>query len=89
MRLPAAAVPISFFGTWMNTNPPGRNIPPCDERLTVINENVPPTFKSAGFSSLGDFTFSLFQCLMPPQNGSIELDFGGGNTLFGSWAGAA
>lgn len=80
----AAAEPINFFGSGMNTNPGPQNVPPCAAQL--INKHDPPTFKSAGFSNLGDFTYNLVQCLNPPQIGSIEYDFGGGNTLVGTWA---
>lgn len=81
--LPAAATePMAFFGTWMNTNPTASPAPPCNAQ--VINQNNPPTYKSAGFSNLGDFVFNLVQCLAPPS-GNLELDFGGGNTLFGTW----
>lgn len=83
--LPASAAdPINFFGSGMNTNPGPQNVPPCGGQL--VNKNDPPTFKSGGFSNLGDFTFYLVQCLNPLQNGSIEYDFGGGNTLVGTWA---
>ena len=82
--LPAtAADPIAFFGTFMNTNPTASPAPPCSAQ--VINKNDPPTYKAAGFSNLGDFTFNLVQCLAPPS-GSLELDFGGGTTLFGTWS---
>ncbi len=54
--------------------------------MQLVNKNDPPTFKSAGFSNLGDFTFTMVQCLNPLQNGSIEYDFGGGNTLVGTRA---
>lgn len=80
----AAATPIDFFGTFMNTNPTASPAPPCAAEVT--NKNDPPTFKSAGFSNLGDFVFNLVQCLAPTPSGSIELDFGGGNTLVGTWA---
>lgn len=85
--LPAAAVsPVDFFGTWMNTNPPAGPIAACGGGPGVINKNAPPLFKSAGFSNLGDFAFNLVQCFaLPAPNGQLELDFGGGNTLLGTW----
>ena len=83
--LPAAAAsPIDFFGTFMNVNPPASPAPPCGAQ--IVNKNDPPTFKAAGFSNLGDFSFHLVQCLAPAPSGSIKLDFGAGNTLFGTWA---
>lgn len=83
--LPAAAAePIAFFGTWMNTNPTAAPAPPCGSQ--VINKNDPPTYKSAGFSNLGNFVFNLVQCFGPVPSGSLELDFGGGNKLLGTWA---
>lgn len=85
VSLPAvAAAPVDFFGTFMNTNPTASPAPPCAAQ--VINKNDPPTFKAAGFSNLGDFVFNLVQCFAPTPSGSIELDFGGGNTLLGTWA---
>ena len=82
--LPAAAAnPVAFFGTFMNTNPTASPAPPCNAQ--VINKNDPPTYKAAGFSNLGNFTFNLVQCLAPPS-GSLELDFGDGTTLFGTWS---
>jgi hypothetical protein len=85
--LPAvAAAPLDFFGTWMNTNPPSGPIAPCGGGVGVINKNDPPQFHSAGFSNLGGFVFNLVQCFaQPAPNGHVELDFGGGNTLFGTW----
>lgn len=84
VSLPAAAAyPKDFFGSFMNTNPPAAPAPPCGGQ--VINKNDPPLYKSAGFSNIGDFSFNLLQCLFPTPSGSIQLDFGGGNTLSGSW----
>lgn len=86
--LPAlAAAPVAFFGTFMNTNPTASPAPPCAAQ--VINKNDPPAYKAAGFSNLGDFAFNLVQCLAPTPSGSIALDFGGGNTLSGTWASVA
>lgn len=79
----AAAYPTDFFGTFMNTNPPAAPAGSCFAQ--VINQNDPPTYMAAGFSNIGDFGFNLLQCLNPPS-GSIELDFGGGNTLKGAWS---
>lgn len=86
--LPAAAAnTVDFFGTWMNTNPPAGPLAACGGGPGVINKNAPPLFKSAGFSNLGDFAFNLVQCFaLPAPNGHLELDFGGGNTLIGTWS---
>jgi len=82
----AAAAPVDFFGTWMNTNPTAKPNATCGGQPGVINKHAPPTFKAAGFSNIGDFSFNLFQCVtQPPPNGTMEFDFGGGNTLFGNW----
>lgn len=82
----AAATPVDFFGTWMNTNPLSGPIAPCGGGVGVVNKNDPPQFHSAGFSNLGSFVFNLVQCFaQPAPNGQMELDFGGGNTLLGTW----
>lgn len=79
-----AASPIDFFGTFMNTNPPASPAPPCGAQ--IVNKSDPPGFKAGGFSNLGDFSFLLVQCFAPVPSGSLELDFGGGNTLHGTWS---
>ena len=83
-----AAAPLSFSGTLMTSNPLPTNSPPCGDQLTVVNKNDPPTFLSAGFSNLGSFVNNLVHCLMPPSAGQFEFDFGGGNTLVGTYTSA-
>lgn len=83
----------SFTGTRMNVDSPGPAAERCGARTTA---NIRPsaTSTSVGMSNLGAFVPILSHCIQLPlaavtpfDLGEFSFDFGGGDTLFGSYAG--
>lgn len=89
---PAAAASISLTGSYAHQNPPaalsGRCAPAA--RTVTFGPGIAP---ASGTSNLGDFVPSGSHCIVPPlptsySGGLFSFDFGGGDTLFGSYSGA-
>ncbi|MFT3820532.1 MAG: PEP-CTERM sorting domain-containing protein [Rubrivivax sp.] len=81
--LPAAAAAVDFHGTLMAVNPLPGSTPTC--AALVINKNEPPLYQAQGTSNLGSFVNNLSHCLVPHEDGVFSFDFGGGDSLYGSY----
>jgi hypothetical protein len=86
--LPAAATPVAFSGSITNFSGPPAPGGRCAPALTL---SAGPAGTS-GHSSLGDFIFTLSQCIAAPPptdyfNGLFDFDFANGNHLYGTNSG--
>lgn len=92
-----SAATIEFSGSRTNVDVPGPAAARCGARATtnvVHNPSIGAT--SAGVSNLGAFTPTLQHCIQLPLSataanpfdlGEFTFDFGGGDTLFGTYSG--
>lgn len=89
----ASAGTIAFSGMRMNVDAPGPQAARCGTRTTA-NIRPGPSSTSIGMSNLGAFTPVLSHCIQLPlaastpfDLGEFTFDFGGGDTLIGSYSG--
>jgi hypothetical protein len=96
IAVPASAATIAFSGSRNNVDAPGPAAARCGARLTTNVVHNPPTSTSVGVSNLGAFTPTLSHCFQPPLSttaptpfdlGEFTFDFGGGDTLLGTYSG--
>lgn len=94
--VPTHAATITFAGSRSNVDAPGPAAARCGSRATSNIVHNPPTATSAGTSNLGAFTPTLQHCIQLPLSamgpntfdlGEFTFDFGGGDTLIGTYSG--
>nr|WP_277754200.1 PEPxxWA-CTERM sorting domain-containing protein [Porphyrobacter sp. GA68] len=92
----AQAATVVFQGSRQNVDAPGPAAARCGSRATTNVVNNPPSATSSGISNLGSFTPTLSHCIQLPLSvtgpslfdlGEFTFDFGGGDTLIGTYSG--
>jgi hypothetical protein len=93
---PAVAAVVEFSGTRNSVDAPGPQSPRCGSRATTNVVHNPPTSISVGLSNAGAFNATQSHCVQIPLSainpnvfdlGEFTFDFGGGQTLFGTYSG--